>query len=487
MRIFLVDDEALICRYIIRCIQEAKGNYEIVGSATSAARALTQIEDLQPDVLFTDIIMPKMDGIELLRTVKERWPGISVVMLTCHDDFEFVRRAMEERADDYVLKSEITPEFIGYKLEKVASKRQKYAADHIVGSMKQTNFLRSLSGAGDRNVYLVTEHDLRESHILLKDDAFVAIAIDYSEKNITMMMQSLPAEFENFLLYHYNDAMCVLLSNIKASTGLQNLEQKERYINLYLNTLADKIDGRIDRSRIYYRLAQLSMAIDEAVTNVEDQFYGGPAAGEMSREEVMRTLHWQIVGFSARLEERDMHRSCTAVQDTLLFAETHHPESKALKELLTQMLDMLRHQSRLTVTWNEDELCAQSSFSALQKCVSGRLEQLQREGRRYSASIRKAIDYIVGNYGEDITLNSVADHVFLNRDYLSRQFKKEVGVTFSEYLLELRMKEALRLLRGSDLRIGEIAERVGVSNVSHFTSVFKKQYQITPSEARRQK
>ena len=93
----------------------------------------------------------------------------------------------------------------------------------------------------------------------------------------------------------------------------------------------------------------------------------------------------------------------------------------------------------------------------------------------------------MGNYGEDITLNSVADHVFLNRDYLSRQFKKEVGVTFSEYLLELRMKEALRLLRGSDLRIGEIAERVGVSNVSHFTSVFKKQYQITPSEARRQK
>lgn len=76
-------------------------------------------------MLFTDITMPKMDGIELLRTVKERWPGISVVMLTCHDDFEFVRRAMEERADDYVLKSEITPEFIGYKLEKVASKRQK--------------------------------------------------------------------------------------------------------------------------------------------------------------------------------------------------------------------------------------------------------------------------------------------------------------------------------------------------------------------------
>ena len=108
------------------------------------------------------------------------------------------------------------------------------------------------------------------------------------------------------------------------------------------------------------------------------------------------------------------------------------------------------------------------------------------QGRhRCSAAICKAVDYIERHFGEDLTLNTVADHVFLNREYLSRQFKKEIGMNFSEYLLEHRLREALRLLRGTELRIGEVADRVGLPNVSYFTSVFKKQYQMTPTEARK--
>ena len=113
MRVFIVDDEPPIARYIAKCVQQAPGGHEVVGIAASGSKALTQIESCRLDLVFTDITMPKMDGLELLRVLKERYPELSVVMLTCHDDFAYARQAVQDQADDYILKSEISTDFMG--------------------------------------------------------------------------------------------------------------------------------------------------------------------------------------------------------------------------------------------------------------------------------------------------------------------------------------------------------------------------------------
>ena len=105
----------------------------------------------------------------------------------------------------------------------------------------------------------------------------------------------------------------------------------------------------------------------------------------------------------------------------------------------------------------------------------------------YSVAIRKAVDHIHHHYAEDLSLNTVADVVFLNRDYLSRQFKKEVGVNFSEYLMKVRMKQARRLLENSSLRISEVACSIGIMNVSYFSTVFHKTFGCKPNDVRKSK
>ena len=100
MKIMVVDDEPLINQYIVQCIRNADPENEIIGAVTSGAAALRKMEETPPDLVFADITMPKMDGIELLREIKKRDPSISVIMLTCHDDFEYARAAMQNRASN---------------------------------------------------------------------------------------------------------------------------------------------------------------------------------------------------------------------------------------------------------------------------------------------------------------------------------------------------------------------------------------------------
>ena len=124
------------------------------------------------------------------------------------------------------------------------------------------------------------------------------------------------------------------------------------------------------------------------------------------------------------------------------------------------------------------------SFAALCEAVREGIAILQPG---YSVAIRKAVDHIHHHYAEDLSLNTVADVVFLNRDYLSRQFKKEVGVNFSEYLMKVRMKQARRLLENSSLRISEVACSIGIMNVRYFSTVFHKTFGCKPNDVRKNK
>ena len=485
MRIFVVDDEALITRYIVQCIRNAPGKHEVIGTANSGAKALEKMNELRPDVLFTDITMPKMDGLELLRICKERYPELSVMMLTCHEDFEYARQAMQDHADDYMLKSEISPEFIGHKLEKLENLRKKRSTDRVADRIKQANYIRAVTHAGERSVYLLNEHDLRDSSILLREDAFFAVSFSNRGQNADLMLQALPDAFENFLMYPYNERINILFCNIKENSGLIGLDEKERYVNDCLNAFRTKLDGYVGRSRIFYRLARLPMAVDESVTDIERQYYGSAPVIECAVQEANREVNRRIVRAAACAEEKDVAGCCTAVEELLAYAGSSHPDSTRLIQSILQTLDLLAQSTGQNLDWTDGSLQQAENFPKMCALARGQMERLVKGRHRWSEAIGKAVDYIENHFGDDLTLNTVADHVFLNREYLSRQFKKEVGVNFSEYLLEIRLREAMRLLRGTELRIGEVADRVGLPNVSYFTSVFKKQYRMTPSEARR--
>lgn len=96
--------------------------------------------------------------------------------------------------------------------------------------------------------------------------------------------------------------------------------------------------------------------------------------------------------------------------------------------------------------------------------------------------MRRALAYMEENYGSSITLTDVADHVGLSPEYLSRLFKEDTGMKFVVYLNNLRLKYALSLLKNTNLKVYEVAEKVGYSNLSYFSTVFKKNFGQNPFE-----
>ena len=110
MKILIVDDEPLVGQYILGIIKQSGTDIDVIGYVTSGEKALSLLSETPVDVVFTDITMPRMSGIELLTEIKARWPQIDVIMLTCHESFDYVRIALDRHASNYVLKTELTAE-----------------------------------------------------------------------------------------------------------------------------------------------------------------------------------------------------------------------------------------------------------------------------------------------------------------------------------------------------------------------------------------
>lgn len=106
------------------------------------------------------------------------------------------------------------------------------------------------------------------------------------------------------------------------------------------------------------------------------------------------------------------------------------------------------------------------------------------DSEKYSKSVRNVLSYIEENYHQDISLESAATEVFMNKNYLSSLFCNEMGVGFTKYLSDFRLKKAKILLRETELNINEIANMTGFATANYFVRVFKKQENCTPKEYR---
>lgn len=482
MKIMVVDDEPLINQYIVQCIRGADPENEIIGAVTSGAKALAMLEDNPADLVFADITMPKMDGIELLREIKKRDPSISVIMLTCHDDFEYARAAMQNRASNYILKNEVSVELIRSVLEEFKRGRKEHSAKGVAQQISRNNYLRRLAEQ-DGSVQPIRESDLRSNHIYLSADAFVVVAFRNSEHNIRLMQQMLTNGFENPLFYAYSEQEMFLLVNLRRT---EDRPLQDGDVAPLFQAHENEMEDVTGFSRVHYHLERLQLAFAEAIADQDARFYGA-SAQQGEAEQAIRQIEMYIMRATICMEEGEIAKGCAAIETMMEQARQQHVRVFFLKEALLQMFAGIRAKLGVGLEEVEHGVRYSRTFAEMSACVQQGLDLLRGQGRRYSAAIQKAIDYIGFHYAEDISLNTVAEFVYLNRDYLSRQFKKEVGVNFSEHLMSLRMKEAKRLLETTSMRISDIALHVGITNMSYFSTVFHKIFGCKPNDVRKQK
>ncbi|MDO4270445.1 MAG: response regulator [Eubacteriales bacterium] len=482
MKILIVDDEAPIKDYIAHCIRQSGADCEIVGSAPSGAAALRLLEQQAVDLVLTDITMPRMDGLELLEQIHARWPQIDVVMLTCHDDFSFARSAMQQGAADYILKSEIEPDTMRALLERVAEKRLREHPEQIV--TRRLSFGRYLAGVlADPSVDLLDREEVRTYLLGYELGDYFVCVFRYNKAVLDELALARFPWIRRQWTLPLDDGGIFVLADL--ARGMGSGEQ-QRYLAEFAARLS-VWDEQIGMSAVYHDVAALKRAAADARRDLSRSFYRG--AGERSNSAYdSETAPEQLFVFRnnaiTALIGRDWAGFREQMDALFDFARERQVPAERLKRLLCFIVEMAADTEQQSTV-----LLAQVADAAHLEQLRGLFEAftevLEQSGRQYSENIESALAYIRRHFRAGITLQDAAGAAFLNTEYFSRRFKKEVGVNFSEYLLTLRMQEAQRLLRTTTLRVSEIAEQVGIPNVSYFTSVYKKQFSCTPAESRK--
>jgi two-component system response regulator YesN len=505
LKILIVDDETPIREWIEFCIKKNDGLYEIVGLASNGMEALEIFKSTMADIVFVDIKMPVMDGMELMKQIKLIKPVTEVIVLTAYDDFEYARSALKSGALEYVLKTEINDQMIHEILTK-ASQRLNSLHGNVYGNLdtiywKRDNFLRQLL-AQDGNVVEVLEKDLQEQNIRLKNSSLFAVALKYGRagpwggfKHDSLM----PGDdtIQNILGFSYDKNIYVLLGNI---TGPNSLAGQLNVLYAFALELSHHYQCTIGLSNIRNGLKYIPAVVNEAIRQLDQEFYNG--AGSINRTVGApddATLLNQLETIQNSMPDAINLNGVTAAEASFKqffdFIKANHISNVAeVKNICRRMVDYFYSYTEIEriVGLNSmykitEEIVKLNSFQLLQsyvwRKVNDALDGL-KETQNYSRTVAKAIDFINQHYTESINLTDVASAVHLNPEYFCRLFKEETGRKFSNYLANLRLNKAVELLRNSDYKVCEIAEMVGYSNLSYFSTLFKKYNGISPFDYR---
>lgn len=503
-KVLLVDDDTIVRITLRSLVDWGKYGYEIVADASNGELALRYLKEQSIDLLITDMKMPIMDGLQLLRELKrlDRMP--CTVVLSSYDDFKMVRESFCLGAYDYLLKSDINEEMLSELLAKLSHDHLAEEPEERLLQEQKTVLMDMAAGRTALNdsffymkYYVIhfeiddfKQHVTRFRSNLTGEliEPFLEFARQIPRVAARCMLESIsPSRY--LMLYRVSDEQ-MSQENV-VSTCKQLINIWNNYMNLpvsagisRLGQTADEFTNCFEEAgqqlELHYLKGRRTLCfswekglltkgwIDSAAAHCEKLMHAIQANDEIAVEEEKQTLLHRI----QLMTLEDGQKECLAVifliaralRDVQQNAWDVIQEDVNYYEKLNRLLD-----SRSLKIWINNYIRWIMDY-----------QSYTSDNSQMSMMIR-AKRFIMDNYNNpELTLKSVAGYVDLNEKYFSSRFTKEVGSTFSNYLTEVRIRKARELMDKTDLKMYEISQQVGYNNVEHFTRVFKKVCKISP-------
>ena len=529
VKVLIVDDEA-IARMNLRCLIDwEKEGYVICGEADNGFDALKKVEELKPDIIFTDINMPGMSGSELVKKVRAVTPEAKVVAFSAFEDFEYVRQSLKEGALDYLLKYKVDAEALISLLNSIReSINQEYIEKQkitkiidIASSGKvqiQKNVLLNvLNGYVQENFdELMKKYDIDLDGknlvvavaVIEEKDKFNSQESAVFKKTIDNILSNICAEMKKTeFVFLENGKLAFLMSFSKLSSEAQitsevvsNLCEIENTVKKFLN-----IGMSFGVSNICPCYANIKHYYEEASTALEDGYYKGSSyivqKNELSRKcEEQKNVRLSaadeknIILYVRGLRKQELSRYIDGIFRSVQENKGSFNTVKMISVELTNIFERIIKESGISTEsiYNENiNLYEETSkfrsidelskwFKYLYNNLLTILEASQIKGD-YSATIKKAIEFILNNYSKDISLSDVSKAVDVSPQYLSKLFKEECGKGFVNFLSCIRIEQAKKLLK-EGVKIKDLAEQIGFNNYTYFFTVFKDVTGMTPQQ-----
>ncbi|WP_158301964.1 response regulator [Paenibacillus mesophilus] len=487
-KVLLVEDEAFVRRSLKQLIRWEDMGFTISGEAGDGREALEMMRNRQPDLVIADIMMPVMDGIELMKQARAEGVESAFVVLTCMNEFEYARQALELGASGYLLKLSMNVQSLAEALSKVKKEltRNMQARSQRVSPPFQRlyrdtwqSIFGGAPGGGEAGGFDAAGPD--EGFATVWIGSFLHGPDRFAVDDIQHFVPATPGSGTVMHCFTYFGQTTVFVWNPADDRAWNKADGSPPWPASFSGV----VDSREMRSVWSRVLRALDLAWYEGRSGVIP--IGGtaePYAGEPDSLTWRTEREWIHSFEQRRLDEfRDRLRDGWNV-----IAKRRTPMA-VVKETAIRIDRILSRITGLNGTADE-ELAACTSHEGLARLL---LSNADRYAERWAShahpitghpEIDKALGHIHRHSHEDVTLKSVAALVAMDEAYFSGLFKKKTGVTLIHYVQQVRINQAKGLLEQTELAIGEVGERVGFPNTNYFIKIFKRWTGRTPNEYR---
>lgn len=524
--VLIADDERLICDLLRKIIEWDALNLKLVGVIRNGKDLLEEIIRLKPDIVITDICMPDINGIELIRRIREMGLPCRFIIVSGYRQFEYAHNAMRFDVDDYILKPIDASELNNSLRKTIASLECKSPGGNgATTERKGLNHLliqHLLINIDEENASSLSQLNAKYGTDFCEGTFCVAIIkLDILEdtiersKNATALSESIAQTITtrlngvcNYLITDASIDSVNILLNYDASAQTVVMDAltdsfhiSEHIADLFIGLrMVLAIGNPCDDIRICrHSYDQAMIALWNRICHPMESilYYSHLSTNiDLSFRADALSEYTELLSSIDNLDLDALHIGFTALKDCMVNDENTTRTGVLLLSLCAPIAEKLssRLERPTDAHFIENELrqafFAAYSIESLQKgyfdTVLSMAEQLSRESEaRLKRPIRQAIEYIDNNYAKPLNLESVAGIVFLSPHYFSNLFVREVGSTFSEYLNHVRINAAKRYLRNTNMTINEIAESVGYADARYFSKVFIKDTGIKPKDYRK--
>lgn len=507
--ILLVDDEPIIKVALRRMLDKKNSEYAITGTASNGVEALRFIENNKVDLVITDLKMPQMDGLELIRRLAANaFPGV-ILVLSNYSDFDLVREALLNGAQDYMLKVNVNKQSLHAQLERVS---QKLQASHALltpqpnsDPVQTRHYRKALLSAylldkQEEDPGAMPPQDLLPQAPYWLYDIWVEEKPNVrpvSGKNIKGLLQSIfeDAGLTDVLTLKKNEYLCLVPCRMleereyaPTNKAEQIIRQMQMYLNRQVRVVFTEAAETLAAIREKYSLCErasqlLFYPLGPAMYHAEEAHpVPFPADREPGMDAEAFTHSFFTGGEEALASKVDSFlRDCTENQFSPREVCAHAYQVVQWLLLSNPLPENSRVFSRHAAMLECKD--AHSLQALLLELLTALIhEATAKLARSDNKDVNAALLHIQYHYTEKLTLEGIAASVNLDKSYLCRLFKKKTGKSLFQYINELRMTIAAELILNGSGYLREVAAAVGIEDPFYFTRLFKKFHGVSPSE-----
>lgn len=492
LRIAIVDDEILIREGMARMISKENSQFQVVGTFADGRQILNELPMLDIDVVMTDIRMPQVDGLELIRELKVSHPQIRSILMSGFIEFDYAREAIRCSAVDYLLKP-INKEQLFELLYRLHDEKailrereerqrsglllsllhmEEPAATLMEGLILPLPFFTMvvLKGSTEDAVRLCT-HALREEKSFLVDNLTI-------QKGLHIWILYSSEILSSEILETINSYVTASHSEYSLHMGMSRSYREVTNVRHAYMEAKNACDAGIYSTSAFHYAHIIDL--EPSVTDITELFatYRDPLIHEL-----------QILHVDGMLNE--IHKLFSDIRIQRSTIDAIISVCRMVEETVRIELPEFEIISRGDqATWEKQIHSCMSIYmieTLFTVSLSAKLTEIRIQRLKGSDKAVEAVKrWILANYNQHAELNTLANMVYLTPSYLSKLFKQETGLTLTDYIIEIRIKKAKHLLKNSlDMKVHEIGTEVGYVDPAYFNKLFKRIVGVTPNEYKR--